>query len=108
MRTHPTFYVGRLKPYHQYAASSDEERPCAQASRREPCAPDGGHQQGSEEQLSHPETDQQSHELPLARHEEMSEISRSRELSKGKLSSMLRGSVRHLETPIPLMFEVVA
>uniref|UniRef100_A0AAV1V0B9 Chromo domain-containing protein n=1 Tax=Peronospora matthiolae TaxID=2874970 RepID=A0AAV1V0B9_9STRA len=77
MRTHPTFYVGRLKPYHQYAASSDEERPCAQASRREPCAPDGGHQQGSEEQLSQPETDQQSHELPLARHEEMSEISRS-------------------------------
>uniref|UniRef100_A0AAV1T3U5 Integrase catalytic domain-containing protein n=1 Tax=Peronospora matthiolae TaxID=2874970 RepID=A0AAV1T3U5_9STRA len=77
MRTHPTFYVGRLKPHHQYAASSDEERPCSQASRREPCAPDGGHQQGSEEQLSHPETDQQSHELPLARHEEMSEISRS-------------------------------
>uniref|UniRef100_A0AAV1TKT0 Uncharacterized protein n=1 Tax=Peronospora matthiolae TaxID=2874970 RepID=A0AAV1TKT0_9STRA len=26
MRAHPTFYVGRLKPYHQYAASSDEER----------------------------------------------------------------------------------
>uniref|UniRef100_A0AAV1UW56 Tf2-1-like SH3-like domain-containing protein n=1 Tax=Peronospora matthiolae TaxID=2874970 RepID=A0AAV1UW56_9STRA len=64
MRTHPTFYVGWLKPYHHYAASSDEERPCAQASRREPCAPDGGHQQGSEEQLSQPETDQQSHELP--------------------------------------------
>uniref|UniRef100_A0AAV1US51 Integrase catalytic domain-containing protein n=1 Tax=Peronospora matthiolae TaxID=2874970 RepID=A0AAV1US51_9STRA len=77
MRTHPTFYVGRLKPYHQYAASSDEERPCAPASRREPCAPDGGRRQGSEEQLSQPETDQQSHELPLARHEEMSEISRS-------------------------------
>uniref|UniRef100_A0AAV1URY1 Uncharacterized protein n=1 Tax=Peronospora matthiolae TaxID=2874970 RepID=A0AAV1URY1_9STRA len=77
MRTHPTFYVGRLKPYHQYAASSDEERPCAQASRREPCAPDGGHRQGSEEQLSQPETDQQSHELPLARHEETSELSRS-------------------------------
>uniref|UniRef100_A0AAV1VLG5 Chromo domain-containing protein n=1 Tax=Peronospora matthiolae TaxID=2874970 RepID=A0AAV1VLG5_9STRA len=77
MRTHPTFYVGRLKPYHQYAASSDEERPCAQAPRREPCAPDGGHRQWSEEQLSNPETDQQSHELPLARHEEMSEISRS-------------------------------
>uniref|UniRef100_A0AAV1T2C2 Integrase catalytic domain-containing protein n=1 Tax=Peronospora matthiolae TaxID=2874970 RepID=A0AAV1T2C2_9STRA len=77
MRTHPTFYVGRLKPYHQYAASSDEERPCAQASRREPCAPDGGHQQEYEEQLYHPETDRQSHELPLARHEEMSEISRS-------------------------------
>uniref|UniRef100_A0AAV1UII4 Integrase catalytic domain-containing protein n=1 Tax=Peronospora matthiolae TaxID=2874970 RepID=A0AAV1UII4_9STRA len=77
MRTYPTFYVGRLKPDHQYAASSDEERPCAQASRREPCAPDGGHRQGFEEQLSQPETDQQSHELPLARHAEMSEISRS-------------------------------
>uniref|UniRef100_A0AAV1VC13 Chromo domain-containing protein n=1 Tax=Peronospora matthiolae TaxID=2874970 RepID=A0AAV1VC13_9STRA len=77
MRTHPTFYVGRLKPYHQYAASYDEERPCAQASRREPCAPDDGHRQGSGEHLSHPETDQQSHELPLARHEEMSELFRS-------------------------------
>uniref|UniRef100_A0AAV1U253 Integrase catalytic domain-containing protein n=1 Tax=Peronospora matthiolae TaxID=2874970 RepID=A0AAV1U253_9STRA len=64
MRTHPTFYVGRLKPYHPYAASSDEERPCAQASRREPCAPDGGHQQGSEEQLSQPETDQQPTSYP--------------------------------------------
>uniref|UniRef100_A0AAV1UCL7 Uncharacterized protein n=1 Tax=Peronospora matthiolae TaxID=2874970 RepID=A0AAV1UCL7_9STRA len=29
-------------------------------------------------------------------------------LSKGKLSSMLRDSVRHLETPVPLMLEVVA
>uniref|UniRef100_A0AAV1UIH6 Tf2-1-like SH3-like domain-containing protein n=1 Tax=Peronospora matthiolae TaxID=2874970 RepID=A0AAV1UIH6_9STRA len=77
MRTHPTFYVGRLKPYHQYAVSFDQERPCVQASRREPCAPDGGHRQRSEEQLSRPETDQQSHELPLARHEEMSKISRS-------------------------------
>uniref|UniRef100_A0AAV1TVH3 Pol protein n=1 Tax=Peronospora matthiolae TaxID=2874970 RepID=A0AAV1TVH3_9STRA len=108
MRTHPTFYVGRLKPYHQYAASSDEERPCAQASRREPCGPDGGHRQGSEEQLSHPETDQQSHELPLARHEEMSELSLVLKLSKGKLSSMPRNSVRQLETPVPLIFEIAA
>uniref|UniRef100_A0AAV1T1M5 Uncharacterized protein n=1 Tax=Peronospora matthiolae TaxID=2874970 RepID=A0AAV1T1M5_9STRA len=77
MGTYPTFYIGRLKPYHQYAASSDEERPCAQASRREPFAPDDGYQQGTEEQLSHPETDQHPHELPLARHEEMSKLSRS-------------------------------
>uniref|UniRef100_A0AAV1U737 Chromo domain-containing protein n=1 Tax=Peronospora matthiolae TaxID=2874970 RepID=A0AAV1U737_9STRA len=71
------FNVNRLKPYHQYAASSDEERPCAQASHRGPCTPDGGHQQGSEEQLSQFETDQYPHELPLARHAEMSKLSRS-------------------------------
>uniref|UniRef100_A0AAV1VIX0 Ribosomal protein S10 n=1 Tax=Peronospora matthiolae TaxID=2874970 RepID=A0AAV1VIX0_9STRA len=28
-------------------------------------------------------------------------------LSKGKLSSMLQDSVRHLETPVSLMFEIV-
>ena len=33
MRTHPTFYVGRLKPYHQYEAYSVEEPLCVQASR---------------------------------------------------------------------------
>ena len=33
MRTHPTFYVGRLRPYHQLEASSDEEdTPSAQES----------------------------------------------------------------------------
>uniref|UniRef100_A0AAV1UCU8 Uncharacterized protein n=1 Tax=Peronospora matthiolae TaxID=2874970 RepID=A0AAV1UCU8_9STRA len=69
--------------------------------------PMSGHQQGSEEQLSQPETDQQSHELPLARHERC-QRSLVLKLSKGKLSSMLRGSVHHLETPIPLMLEIVA
>uniref|UniRef100_A0AAV1VC35 Uncharacterized protein n=1 Tax=Peronospora matthiolae TaxID=2874970 RepID=A0AAV1VC35_9STRA len=58
--------------------------------------------------LSHPETDQQSHELPVARHEETSELSLVLKLSKGKLSSMLRDSVRQLETSVPLMFEVAA
>uniref|UniRef100_A0AAV1TPG1 Uncharacterized protein n=1 Tax=Peronospora matthiolae TaxID=2874970 RepID=A0AAV1TPG1_9STRA len=29
-------------------------------------------------------------------------------LSKGKLSSMLQGSVRQLETPVPHMFEISA
>uniref|UniRef100_A0AAV1V714 Uncharacterized protein n=1 Tax=Peronospora matthiolae TaxID=2874970 RepID=A0AAV1V714_9STRA len=42
-----------------------------------PCAPDGGYRQGSEEQLSQPGNGQFPHELPLARHAEMSEISRS-------------------------------
>uniref|UniRef100_A0AAV1VBI0 Uncharacterized protein n=1 Tax=Peronospora matthiolae TaxID=2874970 RepID=A0AAV1VBI0_9STRA len=36
-----------------------------------------GINKGLKSGLSQPETDQQSHELPLARHEEMSEISRS-------------------------------
>uniref|UniRef100_A0AAV1V3Q2 Chromo domain-containing protein n=1 Tax=Peronospora matthiolae TaxID=2874970 RepID=A0AAV1V3Q2_9STRA len=71
------FYFCRLKPYHQYAVSSDEERPCAQVSHRELCAPDGGYQQGSEEQLSQPEIGQYPHELPLARYAEMSKLSRS-------------------------------
>ena len=31
MRTHPTFYAGRLRPYYQYAATSrDVARPSAQ------------------------------------------------------------------------------
>uniref|UniRef100_A0AAV1U797 Chromo domain-containing protein n=1 Tax=Peronospora matthiolae TaxID=2874970 RepID=A0AAV1U797_9STRA len=99
MRTHPTFYVGRLKPYHQSAASSDEERPCAQASRREPCVPDGGRRQGSEEQLSHPETDQHSDELPLARHAETSELSRSQaEQKQTHLDASRQSSREHTLT----------
>ena len=38
MRTHPTFYVGRLRPYHQYGTSSGEEIPYAQASPTSTCA----------------------------------------------------------------------
>ena len=31
MSMHPKLYVGRLRPYYQYGASSGEESPCAQA-----------------------------------------------------------------------------
>ena len=44
LRTHPTFYVGRLRPYYQYGSSSGEESPCAQASPTDTCAQDAGSQ----------------------------------------------------------------
>uniref|UniRef100_A0AAV1UCJ7 Uncharacterized protein n=1 Tax=Peronospora matthiolae TaxID=2874970 RepID=A0AAV1UCJ7_9STRA len=107
MRTNPTFYVGRLKPYHQYAASSDEERPCAQASRREPCAPEGGHRQGSKSSYLSPRPINIPTRYPyLVTQRRQSSL--VLKLSKGKLSSTLQDSVRHLETPFPLMFEIVA
>ena len=52
MRTHPTFYVGPLRPYYQYEDSSCEEIPCAQASPTDTCARDAGSQSASEAQIS--------------------------------------------------------
>ena len=52
MRTHPTFYVGRLRPYYQYGASSGEEILCAQASSIDTSAHDAGSQPASEARLS--------------------------------------------------------
>ena len=48
MRTHPTFYVGRLRPYYQYGASSGRDSPCAQASPTDTCAHDASSQPASE------------------------------------------------------------
>ena len=39
MRAHPTFYFGRLRPYHQYGTSSGEEIPCARASPNDTISP---------------------------------------------------------------------
>ena len=44
MRTHPTLYVGRLRLYYRFGASSGEEIPCAQASPPDTCAQDAGSQ----------------------------------------------------------------
>ena len=52
MRTHSTFYVGRLRPYYQHGVSSGEEIPCAQASPTDTCARDAGSQSASEAQIS--------------------------------------------------------
>ena len=41
MRTHPKCYVGRLRPYHHFEASSDEEEaPTAQESQGDSCDPE--------------------------------------------------------------------
>ena len=64
MRTHPTFYVGRLRPYVQYAASSNDEdsryaqTPQTGASAREPSS-------------------QSPDELSIARHSENEASARS-------------------------------
>uniref|UniRef100_M4BFF8 Tf2-1-like SH3-like domain-containing protein n=1 Tax=Hyaloperonospora arabidopsidis (strain Emoy2) TaxID=559515 RepID=M4BFF8_HYAAE len=47
MRTHPTFYVGRLCPYFQYGPSSDDEdSPHVQESPLDSCACAPGDQSG--------------------------------------------------------------
>uniref|UniRef100_M4BFS8 Chromo domain-containing protein n=1 Tax=Hyaloperonospora arabidopsidis (strain Emoy2) TaxID=559515 RepID=M4BFS8_HYAAE len=77
MRTHPTFYVGRLRPYHQYGTSSGEEIPCAQASPRDTCARRADYQPESEVRISPREVERYSDELPLARREENAVPARS-------------------------------
>ena len=51
MRTHPTFYFGLLRLYHQYETSSGEEIPCAQASPRDTCARGADYQPESEARI---------------------------------------------------------
>ena len=67
MRTHPTFYVGHLRPYHQYGASSDEESPCDQSFSTYTGARDAGSQSASEAQISPREAEIYPDELPSAR-----------------------------------------
>ena len=66
-RTHPTFYVGRLRPYYQYWDSSGEDSPCAQASPTDTCAHDVGSQPASEVRISPREAERYPDELPSAR-----------------------------------------
>ena len=67
MRTHPTFYVGRLRPYYQYGAPSGEEIPCAQASPSDTCVRGADYQPESEVWLSTREAEIYPDELPSAR-----------------------------------------
>ena len=77
MRTHPTFYVGRFRPYHQYGTSSGEEIPCAQASPRDTCVRGADYQPESEARISPRKAERYPDELPLARSEENAESARS-------------------------------
>ena len=67
MRTHPTFYVGPLRPYYQYEDSSCEEIPCAQGSSTDTCAHDAGSQTASEFRISFREAERYPDKLPSAR-----------------------------------------
>ena len=77
MRTHPTFYVGRLRPYHQYETSSGGEIPCVQASPRDTCARGADYQPESEVRISPREAERYPDDLPLARREENADSTRS-------------------------------
>ena len=77
MRTHPTFYVGRIRPYYQYGDSSDKYISCAQASPTDSCAHDAGSQPASEVRISPREAERYPDELPLDRREENAESARS-------------------------------
>ena len=77
MRTHATFYIGRLRPYLQYETSSGEEIPCAQASPRDTCARGADYQPESEVRISPREAEIYPEELPLARREENAVSARS-------------------------------
>ena len=77
MRTHPTFYVGRLRPYHQFGTSSDGEIPCARESPRGSCARGAEHQHAPENRISTRENEIYPDELHLARREENAARARS-------------------------------
>ena len=63
MRTPPTFYVGRLRPYHQFEASSDEkEAPFAQESQGDFCDPESELQSDSAPMQAHYGCEQAHHE----------------------------------------------
>ena len=78
MRTHPTFYVGRLRPYHQFAVSSaDESDHPFQESLKDSCGREPGshvepadYHGGSGDLRTHDE-------LTTARHEERDSCART-------------------------------
>ena len=71
MRTHPKFYVGRLRPYYQYGASFGEEIHCAQSSLIDTCARGVDSQPASKSRISSArEAEIYPDELPPARREE--------------------------------------
>ena len=67
VRTHATFYVGRLRRYHQYGTSSGEEIPCTQASPRDTCVRGADYQPESEVRISPRKAERYPEELPSAR-----------------------------------------
>ena len=85
MRTHPTFHVGRLRPYHQYETSSGEEIPCAQASPRDTCGRGADYKSESEARISPREAERYPDELPPARREENAVSARSQAEQKQNL-----------------------
>ena len=71
MRTHPTFYYGRLRPYHQYAVSSvDECDHPFQESPKDSCGREPGSHVEIEGSLAGSEKSRTRDELMPARHEE--------------------------------------
>ena len=94
MRTHPTFYVGRLRPYHQFAVSSaDESDHPFQESLKDSCGREpGSHVEpadshgGSEDPRTHDE-------LTTARHEERNNCARTPTLSTHSSNGL--PTVRH-------------
>ena len=70
MHTYPTFYVGLLRPYYQYGASSGESSPCAQASPTDTCARDVGSQPTPVVPISPHEDKRYPDDIPSSRREE--------------------------------------
>ena len=114
MRTHPTFYVGRLRPYHQFGVSSGEEFPCARTSPRDSCALGAENQHAPEARISPREDERYPDELHLARREENAVPAHSQAGRKQIENDFLafRGDLIRLalqvRTPVPLVFEILA
>ena len=51
MRTHPMFYVGRYRPYHEFGVCSGEEFPCTRKSLRGSCASNAENQHAPEARI---------------------------------------------------------